>query len=132
MTPIGEESIMSEKSSDGKRPPEDRPEWYKRLWEKYGEDPIQPMTEEMLQQKRDHDWCLSQREVLEKYPDEIVAVYRQRVWGHGRGHAKAIASAVAALEHAAAAGESDVPSADDLVYVVLPPRLTGQPPYPEY
>jgi hypothetical protein len=131
MTPIGEESIMNEKAFDDTAP-EGSPAWYERLRERFGADAVRMLTEEELEQNRDHDWCMSQREVREKYPGEVVAVYRQRVWGHGQGHAEANASAAAALEQAAAASEPDVPPPEKLVYVVVPLRFPPDLQFPDY
>jgi hypothetical protein len=85
---------------------------------------IQPMTEEMLQQERDHNWVLRDPEKLKLYAGQIVAVCRETVWGAGRDPASVMASATAALEKAA--GTPGIPSIDDLSFVVVTDWFTEE------
>jgi hypothetical protein len=77
-----------------------------------------PLSEEELQQERDWKWVLSDRERLQKYAGQIVAVCRETIWAVGRDHLTVLANATAALEKAAAV--PGVPSVDDLSFVVVP------------
>jgi hypothetical protein len=76
------------------------------------------LTADEHRQNDDHDWCLSDREILLKYAEQVVAVYRRQVWGHGLEHDSAGRSAEQAL--ASASGEEGTPAPDELVYVVIP------------
>jgi len=77
-----------------------------------------PLTEAELQQERDWKWVLGDRGRLQQYAGQIVAVYRETVWGVGRDHVAAVENAAAALEKAA--GTPGVPSRDELSFVVVP------------
>ena len=91
---------------------------------------IRPLTEEQQRQNRDHDWVLRDLPSRQKYAGQIVAVWGERVWAHGSDHQSVVDNAAAALR--AAAGTPDVPSADDLTYVVMPPWFTEEPTFPVY
>ena len=77
-----------------------------------------PLTEDELQQERDHRWILGDRQRLQQYAGQIVAVYREIVWGVGRDHVTVRANASAALKQAA--GTPGLPAVDDLSFVVVP------------
>jgi hypothetical protein len=89
---------------------------------------VEPASEEQLRQLREHDWCLRQPDILRKYAGQVVAVYREKVWGHGADHGTAIDSAAAALQ--AATDEAGAPSLDELTYIVVPDLRTPEPPLP--
>ena len=87
-----------------------------------------PLSEEELQQERDWKWVLSDRERLQKYAGQIVAVYRETIWAVGRDHITVMDNATAALQKAAAT--SGAPSVDDLSFVVVPEWFFDEVPAP--
>ena len=90
---------------------------------------IRPLTADEHRQNDDHDWCLSDRQILQRYAGQVVAVYRRQVWGHGPDHQAAGRNADQSL--ASACSEQGVPAPDELVYVVIP-VLTAAPAVPNY
>ena len=90
---------------------------------------VEPASEEQLRQLHEHDWCLRQPEILRKFAGKVVAVYNERVWGHGPDHGTAIDSAEAALREAK--NEDEAPSPDELTYIVVPDLCTPEAPLPE-
>jgi hypothetical protein len=86
------------------------------------------MTEEMLQQERDHEWVLRDPRRLKQYAGQIVAVYRETVWGVGLDHPTVMANATATIQQAA--GRPSVPSVDDVTFVVVPDWFTEEFPTP--
>jgi hypothetical protein len=48
------------------------------------------LTEEELEHLRDMCWAVADPEVLEKYPDQIVAVYRRQIIAHGEEEQKVL------------------------------------------
>jgi len=91
---------------------------------------IQPVTEDMMRQQRDHEWVLRDMDKVKQYTGQIVAVYRETIWGSGRDHGAVIDNAAANLRKAV--GQPDVPSLDDLNYVVIPELFSEEVPLPVY
>jgi hypothetical protein len=87
-----------------------------------------PLTEEELRQIHDHDWLLSDPQRLKQYAGQIVAVYRETVWGVGANHIALLENATAAIQRAA--GTPGVPSVDDLSIVVVPDWFADVTPTP--
>jgi hypothetical protein len=59
----------------------------------------------------DYEWCLSDRQVQEKYGGKVVVVYNRKIWGVGKHHAAALA---------AAQRKRGCPPRDRLALVVVP------------
>ena len=79
---------------------------------------VRPLTADEHRQNDDHDWCLSNHQILQQFAGQVMAVYHRKVWGHGPDHEAAVRSAAQAL---ASTGDNDGgPALDELVYVVIP------------
>lgn len=90
---------------------------------------VRPLTADERRQVEDHDWCLSRWDQLPQYAGQVVAVYRQQIWGFGPDDAAAIRCAEQTL--AERAGQEGLPALDDLIYVVVPRRV-APPLIPSY
>jgi hypothetical protein len=90
--------------------------------------PIEPTSPELLRQFREEQEWLSNRDNLERYAGQVVAVWHSAVWGHGPDHATAVRSAEKALAESSAAVK---PTPEELAYVVVPDLVTPDSPLSE-
>src|SRR4051794_6631321 len=79
-------------------------------------------------QQADYFWCVSQPEVLQRYPGMVVVVHRRQVLGAGEAHQLALAS----VERELAGRGQAVPPRHELLFVLIPePAEFGPGFFPE-